>query len=76
MSDIYFKTNDQNWTDKIDNWESEFNSGDVVIGPGYGSFRTMFMVHQIDLNAPHDCVIHKGVFWDETEARVYADTLI
>lgn len=76
MNKIYDKTDEYNWSSNVVNWGSEFDSGDVVIGPGYGSFKTMFVVHEIDLEDNLDYVTHRGVFWDETEARVYADTLI
>lgn len=76
MTEIYDKTNEKNWSDNIDNWESEFNTGDVVVGPGYGNFKSMFVVHEIDLDDSLDHITHRGVFWDKTEARVYADTLV
>jgi hypothetical protein len=76
MSEIHDKTDEKNWSNDIEDWESEFDSGDVVIGPGYGNFRTMFAVHEIDLENPLEHVTHRGVFWEETEARVYADTLV
>lgn len=73
---IHDKTDEQHWSSNVENWEREFNDGDVVVGPGYGSFKTMVMVHEIDFDAPHDHVIHRGVFWKKTEARIYADTLV
>jgi hypothetical protein len=74
--EIHDKTDEHNWSNNIQDWESTFNQGDIIIGQGYGSFRGMFIVHEIDFDAPNDSVIHRGVFWEETEARVYADTLI
>lgn len=75
MTEIHDKTDEMNWSDNVESWETEFNDGDVVIGPGYGNFKTMVVVHQINLD-DLDYVRHRGVFWEETEARVYADTLV
>lgn len=75
-NEIHDKTDKQHWSSNVENWKREFNDGDVVIGQGYGSFRTMVMVHEIDFDAPNDNVVHRGVFWEETEARIYADTLV
>jgi hypothetical protein len=76
MNEIHDKTDEGNWTNNIQNWESTFEHGDVVIGPGYGKYRSLTVVHEIDLESNLEHVIHQGIFWDETEARVYADTLI
>ena len=76
MTEIHDKIGEHNWSSNVENWESEFNSGDIVIGPGYGSFKTMFIVHEINFDAPYNNVVHRGVFWNKTEARIYADTLV
>lgn len=69
---IYDYIDSHNWTSDVDDWEDEFDKQDLVIGPGYGSFRTMFVVHEIDPSNTLDKVTHKGVFWDEMEAKAYA----
>lgn len=76
MNKIHDKTDEKHWTNNVVNWKSKFNSGDIVIGRGWDHFKTMFVVHEIDLEDNLDYVTHRGVFWDETEARVYADTLV
>ena len=55
--------------------ETRFSDGDVVIGDGYGSFKTMTVVHQIDADAPNDSIIHRGVFWKDRYAEAFAEVL-
>jgi hypothetical protein len=76
MNKIHDKTDEEHWTTKIYDWQASFEHGDVVIGRGWDHFKTMFVVHEIDLESNLEHVTHRGIFWDETEARVYADTLI
>lgn len=71
---IHDKIEHQHWSSDVDDWDSEFKTGDVVISPGHGSFRTMFVVHEINLNLI-EYVTHRGVFWKEEEARRYAENL-
>jgi hypothetical protein len=76
MNEIHDKTDEENWTNNIQNCESTFEHGDVVIGSGWGNFKSLTVVHVIDLESNLEHVTHRGIFWDETKARVYADTLI
>ena len=69
---IYDYTDRENWTDNVDDWD-KFDLRDIVIGPGYGSFRTMFVVHEIDPRGGVDKVTHMGVFWEKHEAEAYAE---
>lgn len=71
---IHDKRDEENWSKDIVDWESRFDDGDIVIGDGYGSFRTMTMVHKIQLDAL-DKVVHRGVFWDEEYAEQFAEML-
>lgn len=71
---IHNKRDEENWSNNVEDWESEFDTGDVVIGPGYGSFRSMTVVHEINLNLIEH-VTHRGVFWKEGEAERYAEDL-
>jgi len=66
----------ENWTNNIDDWQASFEHGDVVIGRGWDHFKTMFSVHEIDLESNLEHVTHRGLFWDKIEARMYAYTLI
>jgi len=70
---IHDNTGLENWTDDVVDWEREFDRRDIVIGDGYGSFRTMFVVHEIDPSDGLEKVTHKGVFWDKSEAEAYAE---
>ena len=72
---IYDKRNEGNWTDDVQDWEDEFNDGDVVIADGYSSFKTMTVVHQIQLDHPHENVVHRGVFWEDDYAEQFAEML-
>ena len=72
---IHDKTGKRNWSSDVDDWEREFNLGDVVISDGYSSFKTMFVVSVIDFDAPNDNVVRRGVFWNKSEAERYADLL-
>lgn len=72
---IHDKRDNDNWSDDVQDWEEEFDDGDVVIGPGYGSFRTMTVVHQIQLENPHENVVHRGVFWKDKYAERFAELL-
>lgn len=71
---IHDKRDDHHWSSDVSDWDGEFNTGDVVIGPGYGSFRTMIVIHEINLNLL-DHVTHRGVFWNDGEAKRYAEDL-
>lgn len=71
---IHDKLDEGHWTSEVENWNRVFETGDVVIGPGHGSFKTMIMVHEINLDLI-EYVTHRGVFWDEEEAREYAQDL-
>lgn len=68
---IHDKRNNPDWCDGID-VRDHFASKDLVVGPGYGSFKTMYVVHEILPDAAHDAIEHKGVFWDDSEAISYA----
>jgi hypothetical protein len=70
---IYNFTDREHWSDEIDNVRARFGAKDLVIGPGYGSFRTMVVVHEIQPEAEHDAIEHKGIFWDVDEAVAYAE---
>lgn len=71
---IHDKRDEENWSDEVGNWEDEFDTDDVVIGPGYGSYRTMIMVHEINLDLVEH-VTHRGIFWKKDEAERYAEDL-
>lgn len=70
---IYDNTDRGNWTDNVNDWESRFDRRDIVIGPGFGSFRTMVVVHEIYPSDELEKLTHKGVFWDMAEAEAYAE---
>lgn len=71
---IHDKRNQRNWSNDVENWEKEFNDGDVVISDGYLSFKTMTVVAEIDFDNL-DYVVRRGVFWREEEAEKYAELL-
>lgn len=68
---IHDKRTEPNWSGEID-VRDQFAAKDLVIGPGYGSFETMYVVHEILPDAEFDAIEHKGVFWDDDEAEAYA----
>jgi len=73
---IHDERGTERWSDDVEPLPgSRFSDGDIVIGDGYGSFRTMTMVHQIDADAPNDSVVHKGVFWEGDLAEQFAELL-
>lgn len=71
---IHDNRDDPDWSNDIEDWEAAFETGDVVIGPGHGSFKTMVMVHEINLNLV-EYVTHRGVFWEAEEAKRHAEDL-
>jgi len=70
---IHDYTGKENWSNNVDDWEDKFELRDIVIGDGFGSFRTMFVVHEIDPTDGLEKITHKGVFWDKSEAEAYAE---
>jgi hypothetical protein len=69
---IHDKTDAPEWTNDTD-VRDRFGAKDLVIGPGYGSFKTMYVVHEINPDDKYDAITHKGVFWDLDEAEEYAE---
>lgn len=75
MNQIHDRTDDPHWSENVDDWEGEFEIGDVILSPGHDHFRTMTVVSQIEDN-PWEMVTRKGIFWDEEEAQRYAGELV
>lgn len=74
---IHDERGNTNWSNNVEPLsESKYSDGDVVLGDGYSSFRTMTMVHEIDANAPNDSVVHKGVFWSDELAERFAKKVL
>jgi len=71
---IHDKRGEGNWSDDVQDWDEEFDDGDVVIGDGYASFKTMTVVHQIQLDEL-DHVVHRGVFWEDDYAEQFAEMI-
>lgn len=72
---IHNKLDEGEWTNDVNDWEEEFDDNDYVIADGYGSFREMIVVHEIDFDVPNDNVVHRGVFWKEEYAVDFAEVL-
>ena len=72
---IYNKLGDGDWTDAIDDWDKEFECGDVVLSDGYASFKTMVVVATVDPDHPLVAVTRRGVFWEQDDAESFANAL-
>jgi len=71
---IHDYTDRENPYEDIDEWGERFGRQDIVIAPGYSSFRTMVVVDEINPDDSLEKVTHKGVFWDKSEAEAYAES--
>lgn len=73
---IHDKRDTEQWSKDVEPIESgEYSDGDIILGDGYGSFRHMTVVHEIDADAPNDSIVHRGVFWKDEYAEAFAELI-